>query len=39
MQAIATAGKGSLIHIDQFKDVTRAIERIFDRNENEVVGR
>ncbi|MFW9913600.1 MAG: hypothetical protein ACFFEU_14070 [Candidatus Thorarchaeota archaeon] len=39
MQAIATAGKGSLIHIDQFKDVTRAIGRIFDRIESEVVGR
>jgi hypothetical protein len=39
MQAIATAGKGSLIHIDRFKDVRRAIERIFNGIENEVVGR
>ncbi|MFW9888163.1 MAG: hypothetical protein ACFFER_08280 [Candidatus Thorarchaeota archaeon] len=39
MQAIAIAGNGSLIHIDQFKDVTRLIEGIFDRIENEVVSR
>ncbi|MFX1331066.1 MAG: hypothetical protein ACFE9W_05900 [Promethearchaeota archaeon] len=39
MQAIANAGNGSLIHIDQFKDITQAIEGIFNRIENEVVGR
>ncbi|MFX0053725.1 MAG: hypothetical protein ACFFAX_08975 [Promethearchaeota archaeon] len=39
MQAIAVAGKGSLIHIDKFKEVKPRIERIFDRIDNEVVGR
>ncbi|MFW9802084.1 MAG: hypothetical protein ACFFFC_05505 [Candidatus Thorarchaeota archaeon] len=39
MQAIAVAGKGSLIHIDKFKEITSRIERIFDRIDNEVVDR
>jgi hypothetical protein len=39
MRAIADAGKGSLIHIGQYKDVTQVIERIFDRIHSEAVGK